>query len=430
MSDESPGWGDPGRGTPPPPARPALPAAAPPAAAPPATAPLAAASLAAAPAPAGWYPDPWSPAHHRYWDGSAWTDGAFPHGPADPWTNEEEGRDTAEYTVASAPTQPLPPTSEPVFMPGTALSAATERDQGPPPPPEWSAPSSYLTWTPPPRPGGWSPDPSPGEPASKPSRWGSGLGFVALVVGVMVVVGSLGTLGGYLAFRHRSASQPSAAGLPPTVVPTFPGPSATVPRDPSTAALDSLVLSQADVASTVVVQPLLGGDQVDGQPTLDLCNGTFPSESLRTARLQVGAFDAQATVVLSTEAVLYANPAATEQAFSELKSVASNCPSTSVPSPVGEPAEVTHFNAAPDGSWAAAPTGVTRQAYDFVSTDELGTTRHSVAVYLRRGRALMGVYFSDADSPQITVTGQNTIEKIAAVFAARLANLPASVVNG
>ncbi|MDQ1394190.1 MAG: hypothetical protein QOF30_3167, partial [Acidimicrobiaceae bacterium] len=330
--------------------------------------------------------------------------------------------------AATAPA-PAPPAAVPPA--GTPPSSGVGPDQWPPPPPEWSAPSSYLTWTPPPRPGGVGPDPAPGETATKASPWASGLGFVALVVGVMVVVGSLGTLGGYLAFRHRSTPQPSATGLPPTVVPTIPGPGSTVPpRDPSTAALDSLVLTQEDVASTVVVQPLLGGDQVAGEPTLDLCNGTFPSESLRTARLQVGAFDAQATVVLSTEAVLYANPAATEQAFSELTSVASNCPSTPVTSPVGEPTEVTHFNAAPDGTWSAAPTGVTRQAYDFVSTDELGTTRHSVAVYLRRGRALMGVYFSDVDSPQITVAGQSTIEKITAVFAGRLAGLPASVVNG
>jgi hypothetical protein len=132
---------------------------------------------------------------------------------------------------------------------------------------------------------------------------------------------------------------------------------------------------------------------------------------------------------MSTEAVLYTNPAATTQAFSELKSVAANCPSTPVVSPIGEPTSTTQFNAAPDSSWAQTPT-VTRQAYDFVSTDDTGTTSHNIAVYLRRGRVLEGVYFHQPDSPPITVAGQNTIASIVGVFAGRIAKLPTTVVNG
>jgi hypothetical protein len=50
-------------------------------------------------------------------------------------------------------------------------------------------------------------------------------------------------------------------------------------------------------------------------------------------------------------------------------------------------------------------------------------------VYLRRGRALLGVYFSRPDGAQITVEGQTTIQEIVGVFAARLAALPTSVVG-
>ncbi len=198
------------------------------------------------------------------------------------------------------------------------------RDPSSLPPPEWSAPAQYL-WSPPPRPSAWAPVPEAPVDGSKKSWYSSTLGFVALVVGVMLVVGGLGTIGGYLAFRHRATTSNSASALPPAVTPTTPG-SATTPADPSAAALDSLVLRQADVPSTVLVQPIDGGDQVSGQPTLDLCNGTFPSESLRTARLQVAAYDGQATTLLSTEAVLYKNTAATTQAFAELKSVAAKLP--------------------------------------------------------------------------------------------------------
>jgi hypothetical protein len=261
-------------------------------------------------------------------------------------------------------------------------------------------------------------------PAAAPSKSPmTGPAFVALVLAVMVVVGALGTLGGYLAFHHRSRPSPAASGLPPATAP----PAAS---DPSASALDSLVLQQSDVDPTVLVQPNSDSGQFSADaPTLDLCNATFPSESLRTGRVQVTAFSGTPIALLSTEAVLYKNAAATAQAFAELKSAAANCPTTPVPSPVGEPTVATQFNAAPDGAWSVTPT-VTRQAYDFTSTDELGSTQHSVAVYLRRGRVLMGIYFSEPDTPQITVDGQNTIEKIAGVFAGRMAALPASVVNG
>jgi hypothetical protein len=182
-----------------------------------------------------------------------------------------------------------------------------------------------------------------------------------------------------------------------------------------------MVVSQNDVASSVVVQPINQGQSL-GQPTLDLCNGTYPSESLRTARLQVLAVDGGGNALLSTEAVLYNNPASATQGFSELASTASKCPSTPVNG------VTTHFNAAPDGSWPQV-AGVQRQAYDFTSTDQTGQNQHSVAVYLRRGRALLGVYFSQPDGAQSSVAGQTTIPTILNVFANRLAALPAGAIG-
>jgi hypothetical protein len=133
--------------------------------------------------------------------------------------------------------------------------------------------------------------------------------------------------------------------------------------------------------------------------------------------------------VLSTEAVLYSNPAATTQAFSELKSAAANCPSGPVVSPVGEPTMSTKFNPAPDGSWPSVP-GVERLAYDFVTTDDTGQTQHTAAVYLRRGRVLMGIYFPRPDGAQPPVRGQTTMAGIVNVFATRMGQLPTAVVKG
>jgi hypothetical protein len=98
-------------------------------------------------------------------------------------------------------------------------------------------------------------------------------------------------------------------------------------------------------------------------------------------------------------------------------------------SPVGEPTLQTQFNAAPDGSWPQVAS-VDRAAFDFVTTDASGHSQHMIAVYLQRGRALMGIYFPQPDGPQAPVDGQTTVAGIVNVFATRMANLATSTVNG
>ncbi len=198
--------------------------------------------------------------------------------------------------------------------------------------------------------------------------------------------------------------------------------------DPSASALSNIGLRQSDLTSSVSLELIPGGNRVSGAPTLDLCNGTYPSESQRKARLQLAAVDAQGNAALSTEAVMYSNAPATEQAFSELQATAAKCPRSPVESPVGEPTVATTFNSAPDGSWPHV-ANVDRLAYDFVTTDGSGQSQHSIAVYLRHGRVLMGIYFPQPDSAQGAVAGQPTIPRIVDLFASRLAELPDSVVS-
>jgi hypothetical protein len=256
-------------------------------------------------------------------------------------------------------------------------------------------------------------------PVARPRRWLVTSAGAAFVVGLVIAA---------LLVNYNSTTQTASRSTAPgTVAPNVLPPTPTVPRDASASALSGLVVQQADVPRTVNVQLLPAGTSVS-QPTLDLCNGTFPSESRRTARLQVAALDRPGTVVLSTEAVLYSSAAATAQAFSELKAVAARCPASPVTSPVGEPPVVTRFGAAPDGAWPQVAT-VERLAFDFVATDETGQAQHSVAVYLRRGRVLMGLYFNQPDNPQVAVRGQTTIAAITNLFATRLAHVPASVIG-
>jgi hypothetical protein len=265
-----------------------------------------------------------------------------------------------------------------------------------------------------------------------------------IVAGVMALVVAVVASGavGYAIDSHshaRSTAQPpsntfpSVPGGSSNTAPTVPG--AGISHDRYRQALSALVVRQADVNASRTVSLIPAGNLLT-QPTLDLCNGTFPSERLRTARLQVADVDAATgtTTSLSTEAVLYRDAAASGQAFAELVHVSASCPRRPVVSPVGEPTAQTVFKAAPDGAWPHVPT-VDRQAYSFVSTTvataaQPSITVPSVAVYLRRGRALLGLYFDQPNGAQSPVAGQRTIVGIVSVFEGRMARLPAVVVNG
>jgi hypothetical protein len=211
----------------------------------------------------------------------------------------------------------------------------------------------------------------------------------------------------------RGSSRPTF-GQGPDLTPSPTAPSQS--RDPSAALLADLVVNDADVAPGLTVAGLPGGNGLT-EPTLDLCNGKFPSESERTARLQVAAVEQQQIdTVLSTEAVLYSSGAGTATAFNELRATPASCPAD------------TRFGPAPDHDWPQVAT-VERLAFAFDSVETNGDTTHRVVVYLRRGRALLGVYFFHADAPKAVVQGKTAIGDIVNVFADRLAKLPVSAIS-
>jgi hypothetical protein len=253
-----------------------------------------------------------------------------------------------------------------------------------------------------------APQPPPGRRTT-----GAGRAVVALVV-MMLIAGVVG----YAVTRQLRSGEDFTRAI------TNPSPAG----DPDESALGDLNVQQSDVTARYIVTLIPGGDSVAGA-TLDLCNATFPSERLRTARRQVAAFDTLGSVTLSTEAVLYRRPADAAQAFTELRSLTRTCPNRPVPSPTGGRTVTTTLGAAPDRSWAPF-TNVERLAFDINTTDQSGQRDHSVAVYLRRGRVLMGVYFATAAASQPIVAGETSLAGISRVFASRIAELPTSVVNG
>ena len=196
--------------------------------------------------------------------------------------------------------------------------------------------------------------PSPPLPMVEPvpPHRGSAVGVIVGLIVVSLVVG-FGTA--TVVLNARDSTPTAIAGTP------------TPPVSPVSNVLDRLVLQQSDVPLGDRVIALDRGADLT-VATLDLCNGTYPSEKLRVARRQVVLVDELGLSQLSTEAVLYGKPADGVQAFRELRTVAAHCPANPVKSPVGEDTTTTKFRTAPDGSWPRTPT-VERLAFDFDSTD-------------------------------------------------------------
>ena len=203
-------------------------------------------------------------------------------------------------------------------------------------------------------------------------------------------------------------------------------------NDENSAALPRLSVHQADVPNTLSVVLYPDGDKVVNQVTLDLCDATYPSEALRIARRQTAVVDVDQNLVFSTEAVGYRSEAATAQAFTELRSAQTNCPTDFVPSQAaGGAALRTLFNPTPDRGWAAPPPGIERLVFDMLVVDEQGRGARTAAIYLRRGRILLGLYYYLLpNQPLPAIEGQTTVEGITNVFAARLGALSPKVVGG
>ncbi len=94
----------------------------------------------------------------------------------------------------------------------------------------------------------------------------------------------------------------------------------------------------------------------------------------------------------------------------------------------GVPPLVWRVHGVSTAGWPEA-AAVDRQAFAASVSDPRGETYHSVVVYLRRGRLVVGVYFNNTDGTPSVVTGATTIGATVGLFQRRMAELPASDVR-
>jgi hypothetical protein len=195
--------------------------------------------------------------------------------------------------------------------------------------------------------------------------------------------------------------------------------------DASDAELMSAVsLTEQDMAPGSIVDPYPGGDEVFGETSLDLCYADFPSEELRSGRTQVVAVNPEGAAWVSSEAILYPTPEDAQQAMDELRSAQSSCPDEPVEPPSGDGDPLTwKFRAQPDGQWPDQP-GVRRQAYRFSITDRTDNSWSSTATYLQRGRMVLALYATPANSPARVLRNSPDQARFVEVMSQRLAGLP------
>jgi hypothetical protein len=213
-----------------------------------------------------------------------------------------------------------------------------------------------------------------------------------------------------LAGCSNTSGQPDALpGLSSTPAATAATTAATPPTDGAALAL-RLTVAPQQVGAGWTSEPIPGGDQVQGQVTLDLCGARFTSESMRIARHQVvlmppGAGSSSADSI-SNEVVIYGSGGA-RQARSDLMQAITSCPTGPVQGTVaGEGVQTYKISTLPsDTHWLPGTVAIRA-----VVTNSTGRRVDMVAIYQFRGDALSAVYGSAnsgrADASELRAAAQ------------------------
>ena len=132
-----------------------------------------------------------------------------------------------------------------------------------------------------------------------------------------------------------------------------------------------------------------GGSSFIGETTLDLCGGSYPSENLRTGRLQVSYAHPKKTVDISNEVVTYVSGGA-QQALAEVSKVAHTCSTKSVIQKRG--VVTTTFHVTPVHDPKLPHNTVAVKLVIKQSNGTKHVTQTGIAIYEVKGNTLSGVY--------------------------------------
>jgi hypothetical protein len=153
--------------------------------------------------------------------------------------------------------------------------------------------------------------------------------------------------------------------------------------------LNGIVLSGAQIGKGYRLAPYPNGSSFIGETTLDLCAGTYPSENLRTGRLQVSYKHPARNVDISNEVVTYADGGA-QQALSEVTKVARSCAARTVTARRGPITTTFRATAMRDPK---LPAGAVAVKLVIKATDgKKHLTQTGIAIYQVKGNTLSGVY--------------------------------------
>jgi hypothetical protein len=152
--------------------------------------------------------------------------------------------------------------------------------------------------------------------------------------------------------------------------------------------LSPVVLKGSQVGQGYKLAAFPGGTSFIGEPTLDLCAASYPSETLRTGRLQVEYTHPKKTVSVSNEVVTYVTGGA-KQALAEVTKVARSCAAKAV---VKKANGVTFVYKATPLRDPKLPGALTVKIVEEQSKGKQHVTQTGVAVYQINGNTLSGVY--------------------------------------
>ncbi|MGZ4360174.1 MAG: hypothetical protein ACXVZW_10385 [Gaiellaceae bacterium] len=168
------------------------------------------------------------------------------------------------------------------------------------------------------------------------------------------------------------------------------GSATAAPAPADTALLQKVVLKPAQVGGGYKLSQMAGGHEVQNEVTLDFCDATYPSESLRTARLQV-LYDARGSSYHASNEVVTYQPGGAKQALAEVTHEAAACPNGAVKDPPAGVSSLTrHTKVVTDSRLLPGAIAILETDTGVVKGKTM--TTFTMAVYQIRGNVLSGVY--------------------------------------